>query len=207
MKRCDTAAAEIIGAIILMAIMSSALAIVGLQWISQIETRTPPYANLEISCGNETATSLFDFSCRTGGINCSEPLKSLDSCKIQCNSNYFDQRLFQKCLDKCMQEKNCADLTNFKNCNMLFICHLGGDSLNIDAISIFINDKKKGPVTKVYNHITISTSIADGLFEIGEIIRFKLENSDIPIKSITIAYTDYYSGNSYIVAKKIFSQR
>lgn len=206
MIKREIAAAEMIGAIVLMAIMGTALAIVGIQWIAQIETATPPYTSLEISCGNETASPFKDFSCRTGSINCSEPIKSLTICKNQCNPYHFDEKKYQKCLDSCMQENNCADLTNHRNCNMLFICHLSGEPLSIDKISIFVNDVKKGSVNEVYNYITKSTSIADGLFENGEVIRFPLYDSDIPIKTITVTYTDIRTGNSFVIGKKIFTR-
>lgn len=205
MRGTETAAAEMMGAILLTVIIGSAIAMVGYQWLSQVPTASLPYANIEIACGNMSASPadpvLNDFSCRTGLINCTS--ESYDQCISKCSKYWTvgtDQ--YSQCSSLCGQGRNCVDATKYSDCNMLFICHTGGDPLLIREITILINGQDRGAI--VTAQVFTFNLTSNDIFEAGEIIRYPLLAGDIPLKSVTLKYRDYQTGQQIVLGKKEF---
>lgn len=241
MKNIENAAAEMIGAIALTSIIVAVMAIVGSQWIGHIPLSSPPYANLEIACGNSSMpwtmykdnNITFDFNCRTGVIGCApDELINYHDCLNHCDSigtltekkaclancqfsrkisydecshycSISDPSIYQECLKECESAPNCANVENSTMCNAIFICHKGGDPLEINKLRLFINedndgkssfwtfdDDKKEPV-----------SINNGFFNPGHVLWYNIFDDPQTIK---ISYEDIQTGETRIMVSKHF---
>jgi hypothetical protein len=126
MDYSESAAAEMIGAIALTSIIAAAIAIIGYQWVSQIPLSSPPSSNLIIACGNGNVQG--DFYCKSGVIGCAhDETISMSDCKEECEKTNLNDLM--ECFQKCEAALNCAPINDINNCNTIFICHNGGDSL------------------------------------------------------------------------------
>jgi len=201
MNKEDLAAAEMVGAIVLTSIVAVAIGIVGYQWLSQIPTSSPPSLNLEIACGNKNTAPL-DFSCRSGVLNCDPAIDiRYNNCIKNCSQPGSLE--YQKCKDNCGSTPNCIDVSSSAQCNMVFICHNGGDSLDISKLSVRIGDVKLDPPFTIYNYITNQTnSRAEGNFQAGDVI--KISPIQNPLRRVLIIYNDYHSGQNQVLIDKQF---
>ncbi len=204
----DQGSAEMIGAIVLTGIIAIVIGIIGAQWIGQIPTSSPPYINIEIGCGNGTGNSNCtdpripcDFSCRTGMISCDHNVSiNYGACKNACPAVSNPQ--YKTCMAQCEEQPNCVNKTILSSCNMLFICHNGGDSLNIDQLSIRINGKIIPKKYDIYeNQTTFHRDLTTGQFKAGEVMRLPITE---PPNIVIINYQDYRSGNEYVLVSKKF---
>ncbi|HWQ65835.1 MAG TPA: hypothetical protein VN372_03075 [Methanospirillum sp.] len=201
MKGTEGANAEMVGVILLIAVMGSGIVMVGVQLMAQVPTAAPPYVFVEIACGNfNSSFNIKDFPCRSGSIDCYHSVLNLTVCRSSCTAKGTNQ--YKQCLAACEQGQNCADLST---CNMAYICHNGGDPLDLNEMKIWVNQVEK-PLNSlmVYNPDTNISHNVSSAFEVGEVIRLPLLNSDKPLKTVTISYNDYRSGNNQILAKKDF---
>lgn len=197
MKQREKGSSEIIGAIVLTGIIAAAIGILGLQWLAQIPTASPPYINLEIGCGNGAISG--DFSCRTGTISCDPDIpKNSGSCKKTCPAENNPQ--YQACIDQCESQPNCYEKSDQLTCNTLFICHNGGDSLDISQLTVRINGQILNPGYSVYDYQTNATTTrTSGLFKAGEIIRLPILTTP---DSVVISYLDRHSGQDLVLINK-----
>lgn len=208
MVQRERAAAEMVGAIILMIIFGSAIAIIGYQMVSQIMTRSMPYTTFEIACGNKTILpqndTLKDFVCRSGLTSCTG--ETYDDCLVRCA--HSDEPDYSDCTALCGDQQNCIDPRDNTSCNMLFICHRSGDSIPIKDLTIIINNKDFIPNTTFqvfYHNITtgISQVSSDAFFKAGETICFPLSPSETPLRTVSLQFNDAQFGD-LILAKKEF---
>ena len=125
MRIIESASSEMIGAIVLTAIIVSAFTIVGSQWIGLIPLSSPPSANLIIACGDGNVPN--DFYCRSGVIGCAdEETISYSDCIQDCRK--LNEIEHNKCVKRCEEALNCAVINDDKFCNTIFVCHNGGSS-------------------------------------------------------------------------------
>jgi hypothetical protein len=203
-RKRDLAAAETIGAILLTAVIAASIAIVSYQWISEIPTSSLPYSNLEIACGN--GTNLSDNYCGAGIISCPKGNDlSYYNCSKECSNGSTSE--YQNCINNCGSPSNCIDPTNKKICNTIFICHKGGDPLNIKNLNIFIN---KNPHTFSVYYYEYNNTIKNynwtkkesGEFNSSEIIKIPI--SDSP-ESVEVYYKNYESGRENLISSITFN--
>jgi hypothetical protein len=208
MRSVDCAAAEVVGAILLTAIIGAGIAIVGYQWISQVPTASLPYAYIEIACRDShiapVKPPIGDFPCRSGIIDC--PGESFAACMAKCPDVGTVQH--QQCRSLCEESRNCVDTSDYASCNRLSICHNGGDPLLIKEISLIINGVLKGKISQAnvysYEKELNSSYVGNEYYETGEVIFVPLQAGDIPLRSIVITYRDYRSNQVVVLAKKEF---
>lgn len=199
MSRVESAAAEMIGAIALTAIIAAAIAIVGYQWVAQIPLSSPPSPNLIIACGNGAIQG--DFYCRSGVIGCADQ-ETISYSECTQNCSIANSNEFSNCIQRCEAALNCAPINDNLLCNTIFICHNGGDPLEISELSIFVNDIRMNPPFSIYKYTTESTSQkSGGPFSAGEVLRLPINN---PPQSIAIIYHDIRSGKEFVLTKQKF---
>lgn len=195
MRRTDSAAAEMVGAILMIVIISSLIGVVGVYWISSVPTASFPYTSLEISCGDNT---FIDYPCREGLMGCNNIL--YEDCIALCPAPSTSE--YNNCIKNCLRSTGCIDISDYNLCNMVFICHKGGDPLQIDELHIIVNDNP--PISPPVPHSPDVTTTNPNYLQNGEVIRIPLIATDIPLQSVTITYHDYSSGTDLLLAKKIF---
>jgi hypothetical protein len=211
----DAAAAEMIGAILLTVIIGSAIAIVGYQWISQVPTASMPYASLEIACGNASASPdnpemTYDYSCRSGIVSCED--ETYEQCIANIPKEFRNgTEQYTHRFDLCQKDRNCVNPKVYESCNMVYLCHTGGDPLLVRNIWLVINNKKQGGITPgmVYHYDATSTASMEpnDYFEPGEVIRYPLNGADVPLESVTIGYRDLRTGQNISLWNKQFIGR
>jgi hypothetical protein len=162
---------------------------------------------IEISCRNSSAApanlSMNDFPCGSGMIDCHG--ETYDECMAKCPAAGTVQ--YRLCQSLCGQSRNCVDTSDYNSCNRLSICHIGGDPLLINEISLIINGVRKDQISQgnVYNYENKNYgAILNDYFEVGEVLYYPLQAGDIPLRSIVITYRDYRSGQNVVLAKKEF---
>lgn len=201
MRGKEPAAAEMIGAIALTSIIVAALAIVGSQWIGLIPTSSHPSANLIIACGNGGVP--YDFYCRSGVIGCADDeIIRYDDCANNCTKiNPFEQN---KCVKRCEGALNCAIINDNRFCNTIFICHNGGDPLEISRLNVFVNDNMLFHPFRTYNPFNITNNTTDryvGDFTAGEVLRLPI---NFPPQSVMIVYDNIQTGRKIILFDQKF---
>jgi hypothetical protein len=226
----ESAAAEMVGAIVLTSVIAAAIAIVGYQWVEQIPLSSPPSVKLEIACGIPPV-NVNDYSCRSGIISC-EPQQSLSTadciaacpaapdpdhepCIWNCDSSkklLFGECIkgctqpgtlqYRSCIDSCSSPPNCAAVNDVTMCNMIFICHNGGDSLNIETLGISINGINRDRPYEIYRYTDETLSDrSTGFFQAGEILRIPIT---VQPDSVVVSYDDFRSGQNIVLSRKVF---
>jgi|GEM_PF-6852054 len=202
----DIAAAETIGAILLTAVIAAVIGIYGYLWITQIPLSSPPHVNFEIACGNASIpVDYHDYYCRGGVIGCSPNESSFLShkdCSDNCLNNYSSGN-YQDCVNDCESPVYCADT---KNCNSIFICHNGGDPLEISRLKIFVNNKMENNDENPYYFYNYTNNNPNpvhrtyGDFTAGEILNLSTETPE----SVMITYQEADLKNEYVIVNKNF---
>ena len=217
MQNQDPAAAEMIGAIALTAIIVAAIGILGAQWIANIPTSSFPTAQLEIACGDDSVQG--DFHCRSGVIGCAdEEILPLSNCSYNCLNTTPSQKMvcdgtedcsitatpqYQECVRRCESAPNCAKIHNNTLCNTIYICHNGGDALDINNLNISVNEGNPQENYWIYDYVsntTVPKSKAE-YFKASNVIKI---NSTYDPEKVMIVYQDYQSGQKNVMVSKRF---
>ncbi len=82
--------------------------------------------------------------------------------------------------------------SNLKECNVIYFCHNGGDTLDIDLMKIIINEEKFDGTKfekKLYNNDSFFgyDKWSDKYFSIGSSLR--IQNPPKPVDKVMIIYT------------------
>jgi len=195
----DHAVSEIIGAIALMGIIVAAFGIFSALYLPMIKPTQVPQVKLSIAC-NETINNLDpEFPCTQGSFSCHPIYDPFDNktceenCKLQ---DYSKNQQYEsgdsssqvlRCLEHCLAPM-CSSLAD---CGVIYICHNGGDSLDIDNMKIIVNginiDRTNWEKKELSNDIFKLYNSYDKTFSIGTILR--IQNPPNPVDRVMIAYT------------------
>ena len=199
----EKAVSEIIGALLLMGIIVAAFAIFGVLYLPTIKPPELPKVQLSMACSDRVDDNTIEFPC-TLGMNPCKPFDNL-TCENDCKFRGYSQnpqfnpvdlqREIYRCLGNCLSPI-CSDLGL---CRFLYICHNGGDSLQIDSLLIKVNgneidqsnwEMKTSPVQN-FKSCEMNNCNSDQ-FKIGSTIRIR--NTLGHLESVIIIYTPPFGG-------------
>jgi len=201
----EEAVSEIIGALLLMGIIVASFAIFGALYLPTVIPPEIPKVQLSMACSDSIDDNTIEYPCIFGMYHCSvfDNLTCEDDCRYRAYSqnpqfhpDHLNREIY-RCMENCLKPF-CSDL---ENCRYLYICHNGGDNLQIDSLKIMINgneiehnrwEMKTPPGTDF-----ISSSIQ---FGIGSTIRIR--NTLNPIDTVTIIYSPPAGGELILLVNQ-----
>ncbi len=209
----EQAVAEILGAILLIGIIVGAFAIFTAIYVPTLKIYPPPSVKLSMACNTTVGAGDTEFPCTRGSFNC-HPFNNR-TCEEDCKWRDYSQnpdlssdqhnREIVRCMEDCMSPI-CSDL---RNCGVLYICHNGGDSLNISDIKIFVNGNaiarnfwgiKNQSVTPP---AFVSPPPEGWLFRNGDSLSISDPGGGRPVNTVMIVYSPQ-SGQEIILALNQF---
>jgi hypothetical protein len=206
------AVSEIIGVILLMGIIVAAFSIFAAIYLPKVIPNAIPHVKLTIACSSDGTEGVdIEYPCNLGGFSCLDVPFDYEMCKKDCQTRVYSKRLsdssenqdgnIRRCIDNCLKPI-CSDP---RICNIVYICHNGGDSLVLQNMDIILNNgaipKEKWSVQLPGDNYT--TPPTGGLFDVGSTIRFTTEDRSIPVERIMIIYRSP-SGEEYTMVSKQF---
>lgn len=163
----DEAISEIIGSILLIGIIATAVMIFSALYLPTIEIHPQPKVALKISCDRIDVRALdIDYPCDMGIFACPDP--AIHPCRDLCIDQFNDpgeEAQQQRCINRCQCEDECRQRYSFNSetiserdllysqcvdncfgfcsdpndCRFVYICHNGGDDLIIERLKILVN--------------------------------------------------------------------
>ena len=192
---------EIIGVILLIGIIMGSFGIFAGLYLPTIKPVIVPQVKLSMACSDITTNDV-EYPCTRGSSSCS----SFDnrSCEEDCryrdysdNPQFNSESLKTKIL-RCMENCGGSLCSDLKDCNALYICHNGGDALQISTMTIVVNGKvidqnrweiKKGDA----DFHSLSSNLS---YTIGDTLRINKETSySTPVDTVTIISKTLSGGN------------
>lgn len=190
---------EIIGVILLIGIIVATFGILAAIYIPTIKPNPVPQVKLSMACSDGINDfNNIEYPCTKGSFQCNPPNIPFDnkSCENDCRLRDYSQnfqydpanleRDILQCLDNC-HNTTCSDLAE---CHLLYICHNGGDILDIDSMNIVVNnqliDKSHWMIKKPLLSDVFTSLSLDRTFAIGNTI--KLQNFPNPVDRVMITY-------------------
>lgn len=205
------AVSEIIGVILLIGIIVSAFSIFAAIYLPMIIPNAIPQVKLTMACSSDGGDGDdIEYPCNIGGFSCSDDPFDYEMCKNDCKTRFYSEIYpdssdnhnveILRCLEDCMVPI-CSDLGN---CNVMYICHNGGDSLVLDNLEIIVNNgvipKEEWKVQKPGD--IFSTPPIDEIFQVGSTIRFTREDSTIPVDRVIVIYRPSHGGEYTLVSNQ-----
>jgi len=196
----NEAISEIIGVILLIGIIVATFGILAAIYLPTIKPNPVPQVKLSMACSNGIHDfNNIEYPCTKGSFQCNPPDIPFDnkSCENDCrlrdysqNFNYDPANLERdilRCLVNC-HNTTCSDLAD---CDFIYICHNGGDTLEVNNLEIIVNnqpiDKSYWKMKKPSINDVFTSIILDSSFSIGSTIR--LENIPNPVDRVMIMYS------------------
>lgn len=187
---------ETIGVILLIGIIVTVFGIFGAIYIPMVKPIPIPQVKMSIACSDNLNDYDKEFPCTLGSFNChplDDPFDN-SSCEADCRNRYYaqnpdslekDRKMeIYRCLEDCLTPL-CSDLSD---CDVLYICHNGGEILKTSNMRIIINGEDIGTSWKILqppneNFIPV---IPDMNFGIGETLQ--IQNPPNPVDTVMVAY-------------------
>lgn len=197
---CNEAVSEIIGAIALIGIIVAMFGIYSSIYLPMIKPQSIPQVKISMACSDTIDIFDTEFPCTQGSFSChpsSDPF-NYKMCEENCKyKKYADKEQFyadDSSVDilRCMEHCIAPMCSNLKECNVIYFCHNGGDTLDIDLMKIIINEEKFDGTKfekKLYNNDSFFgyDKWSDKYFSIGSSLR--IQNPPKPVDKVMIIYT------------------
>lgn len=195
----EQAVAEIIGAILLIGIIVGAFAIFTAIYLPTLKIYPSPSVKMSMACNTTLGADDTEFPCSRGSFSC-HPFNNR-TCEEDCKWRDYSEnpdlngeqhnREIVRCMEDCMNPI-CSDLGN---CGVLYICHNGGDSLNISDMKIFVNGnaivKNTWGIKNQFVNppIFISPPPEGSLFRNGDSLRISNPSGSRPVNTVMVLYS------------------
>lgn len=194
------AISEIIGAIALMGIIVAAFGIFSAIYLPMIKPTQIPLVKMSVACDEHISNFDPEFPCTRASFSCHPNTDPFDkeTCEMDCIQRDYSRNQQNlpndpsldtlRCLEYCLAPM-CSNLTN---CGVIYICHNGGDMLDMQNMKIFVNSQKIDQSNLEKKEISNNSfiqynNLVNKTFEIGTIIR--IQNPPRPVDEIMISYT------------------
>lgn len=192
----EPAVSEIIGAVMLIGVIVGGFAIMTAIYVPMAKVDPKPFVKLSMAC-NQTGFEDLEFPCTRASFNC-HPFNyptCIDDCiwreyGVDRDPDSLDENqraVINKCLENCMGPP-CSDLTS---CGNLYICHLGGDALQISDMQVLIDGNPVPGGWEIKNQTgtdTFESATPDTLFVNGNSLRITTGVAG-NVDTVTILYT------------------
>lgn len=141
---------EIIGVILLIGIIVATFSILAAIYVPMVKPTPIPQVKLSMACSNNLGDAAnIEYPCTKGSFHCNpdnDPFHNENNCSNECKLRDYSQNPqinpddieheILRCMENCPRPI-CSDLID---CNYLYICHSGGDTLDVDKIRIIVNE-------------------------------------------------------------------
>jgi len=194
----DHAISEIIGAIALMGIIVAAFGIFSAIYLPMIKPTQIPQVKLSVACSENINNFDSEFPCTQGSFSChpiNDPFDS-QTCEEDCKlRDYSKNQQYQsgdsssevlRCMEHCLAPM----CSNLAECGVIYICHNGGDSLDIDSMKILVNglnvESTKWEKKEISSNEFKPYNSYDKNFSIGTVLR--IQNPPSPVDRVMVVY-------------------
>lgn len=182
----------------LIGVIVGAFAIFSAIYLPSVIPSDVPHARISMACNNVSESSNdIEYPCTRGSFNCHSFENT--TCENDCRWRDFSgnpnldssdyQREISRCLENCMSPI-CSDL---QNCKVLYICHNGGDPLDIDAMKILVNgnviDQSNWEMKEQMAEPEEFDSVTGKKFRNGDSLRIISPSGGKPVDTVMISYT------------------
>jgi len=194
----DTAASEIIGAIMLIGVIVGAFGIFSAIYLPSVVPSQVPHAKISMACNVSEGPDDIEYPCTRGSFNCHSFENT--TCENDCRYRDFSdnpnldsedyEREISRCLENCMSPL-CSDL---QHCGVLYICHNGGDSLDIDSMKILVNGNEIARgywniKQQLVDELSFNSAVSGKKFQNGDSLRIISPSGGKPVDTVMISYT------------------
>jgi hypothetical protein len=204
----EDAVSEIIGAVLLIGIIVGAFGIFSALYLPGLKPEPIPQVKISMACDDTAGSSDIEYPCTRGSFHC-YPLDN-ETCENDClyrdysvnpdiSSEQYTKE-YMRCMENCMNPI-CSDL---EQCEVLYLCHNGGESLIISDMRIIVNGNDIGHTSWGYKQQLVSevyvTPPPDGAkLQNGDSLRILDPSGSNPVDNVMVTYT-LPSGAEYTLA-------
>jgi hypothetical protein len=188
-----------IGAIALTGIIVATFGIIAALFVPMIKPVQIPHVKLSIACAEHIDEYDTEFPCTHGSFSCfplAEPFDA-QTCEHDCmqrayaKSHQYQPRDYSRLVSQCKEKCIAPFCSTLATCHVIYICHNGGDALEIANMKIFVNGDNVPPSNweKKELHDDHFKEIAktSNMFQAGTILR--VQNIHPPVDRVMITYT------------------
>ena len=195
----EHAISEIIGAIALMGIIVAAFGIFSAIYLPMIKPTQIPQVKLSIACNESINNFDTEFPCTQGSFSCHPLDDPFDNktCEEDCKLQDYSKNLQYESEDSSSQVLRCLEhclapmCSSLPHCGVIYVCHNGGDSLDIDSMEILINglniDRTNWEKKELSSDFFKPYNTYDKIFSIGTTLR--IQNPPKPVDRVMVTYT------------------